>query len=135
MNDVKAIRHLLANNAALLSVVPAALIVSGVIPLDSVLPAVCVNHISSFERNTVAMSESAAMATARVQVTVQAKTYAEQKSVLDLVRRALPNTRGIVNGVDVDSILPDVEGPDLRDDIAEIFMQSRDFIVKFLEQR
>jgi hypothetical protein len=68
-----------------------------------------------------------------VQVTVQAKSYTDQKSLLELVRKACPNMHTTVNGIVVDSILPEIAGPDLRDDDLVIFMQSRDFIVKFIE--
>jgi hypothetical protein len=133
MSGVIAIRALLANNANLLAVVPATKIMAGVIPLDTVLPAIGISHISTVERNTVAMDSAQVMATERVQVTVQAKSYADQKSILELVRKACPNTHGTVNGIEVDSILPEIAGPDLRDDELLIFVQSRDFIVKFIE--
>lgn len=133
MSAVNVVRYILANNATLLAAVPAARIMAGVIPIETVLPAISVNHISTIERTTVSMTEATVMATSRVQVTVMTKTYAQQKSILELVRKAMPNTNGSVNGVTVDSILPEVAGPDLRDDDAKIFFQSRDFIVKFLE--
>jgi hypothetical protein len=133
MSGVIAIRSLLANNTAVLAVVPATKIMAGVIPLDTVLPAIGISHISTTERNTVAMDTAQVMATERVQVTVQAKSYADQKSILELVRKACPNTHGTVNGIEVDSILPEIAGPDLRDDELLIFVQSRDFIVKFIE--
>lgn len=133
MAAVKVVRYLLANNSPLIAVVPATKIMAGVIPLNTVLPAIAVNHISTVERNTVAMNDATILATSRVQVTVQAKTYTEQKSILELVRKACPVSRGTVNGVVVDSIIPDIAGPDFRDDEAGIFMQSRDFIVKFQE--
>src|ERR1039457_6465591 len=104
-----------------------------VIPIDTVLPAIGINHISTIERNTVAMNSAKVMATERVQVTVQAKSYSDQKSILELVRKACSNTRATVNGIEVDSILPEIAGPDLRDDELQIFVQSRDFIVKFTE--
>jgi len=133
MSAVKVVRYLLANNAPLLAAVPADRILSAVIPINTVLPAICVNHISTSERVTVAANDSTILATSRVQVTVQAKTYADQKAILELVRKACPLSRATINGVVVDSILPDIAGPDFRDDEAGIFMQSRDFIVKFYE--
>jgi len=133
MSGVIAIRSLLANDAAVLAVVPASKIMAGVIPIDTVLPAIGISHISTVERNTVAMNSAEVMATERVQVTVQTKSYADQKSILELVRKACPNTHGTVNGIAVDSILPEIAGPDLRDDDLLIFVQSRDFIVKFIE--
>ena len=133
MSAVKAIRHILVNNANLISVVPVSKIMAGVIPIETVLPAISVNHISTTERNTVAMNTPTILATSRIQVSVMTKTYSEQKSILELIRKALPNITGVVNGVMVDSILPDIAGPDLRDDDAAIYLQSRDFIVKFNE--
>lgn len=133
MSAVNAIRYLLANNANLIAVVPATKIMAGAIPLNTVLPAIAVNEISGVERHTVAMNTANVLVTSRVQVTVMSKTYTQQKSILALVRKACPVSRGTVNGIAVDSILPDTIGPDLRDDDAGIFMQSRDFMVKFTE--
>ena len=96
MSGVIAIRSLLANDAAVLAVVPATKIMAGVIPIDTVLPAIGISHISTVERNTVAMDTAQVMATERVQVTVQTKSYADQKSILELVRKACPNTHGTV---------------------------------------
>src|ERR1035437_9967009 len=102
MSGVIAISSLLANNAAVLAVVPASKIMAGVIPLDNVLPAIGISHISTVERNTVAMHSAEVMATERVQVTVQTKRYADQKSILELVRKACPNTHDTVNEIAVD---------------------------------
>ena len=131
MSAVKVIHYLLTHNSNLLAVVPATKIFSGAIPLNTVLPAIAVNEISVTERRTVGMNTSNILTTARIQVSVTAKSYAEQKSILELVRKACPNTTGIVNGVTVDSILPELAGPDLRDDDAGVYLQTRDFIVKF----
>ena len=133
MSDVKLIRYTLANNANLIAVVPPARILAGVVPLGTVFPAIAVNHISTVRRNTVAMNTATVLATSRVQVTVMAKTYDKQKSILELVRKALPNASGVINGVTVDSILPDISGPDLRDDDAGLYMQSMDFMCKITE--
>lgn len=133
MSAVKVVNYTLSNNATLIAAVPAANIFTGFIPIDTELPALCVNHISSTEITSVATTETKKLATSRVQVTVQAKTYSDQKAILDLVRKALPNTRGTVNSVEVDSILPDGAGPDMHDADAQIFMQSRDFIVRFAQ--
>lgn len=132
MSDVKVIRHLLANSAALTAAVPAAKIMAGVIPQGTVLPAIAVSHLSTVRRKTVERSATE-HCTSRVQVTVQAKSYPHQKEILALVRAALPRTRGVVHGVDVDNILSDIEGPDFVDSSAEIYMGSCDFIVTFNE--
>jgi len=132
LSDVKAVRYLLANNAPLIAAVPAARVFAGLIPQGTTLPALAVSHISTIRRHTVPGS-AVEFCTSRVQVTAHASTYASQKQVLALVRAALPRSRGTVNGVKVDAILSDIEGPDFRDDEAGIFMGSHDFIVKFNE--
>lgn len=133
MPAVKVTRYLLANNSALTARVPAARIMAGTVPINTVLPAIGITQISGTERITVATNDTLVMVTSRVQVTVMAKSYADQKTILGLIRDALPNTTGTVNGVTVDSILPDTVGPDMKDEEAAIFYQSRDFFVKHIE--
>ena len=132
MSGVIIIRALLAANTALTSVVPASKIMAGVIPINTVLPAISISQISGVTRNTVSMNEAKVLATDRVQITVMAKDYASQKSILDLVRAACPNTRGTVNGVACDSIWSDTTGPDVFDDLAVIYFQSVDMMVRFI---
>jgi hypothetical protein len=131
VSAVKAIRYLLANNANLIAVVAATKIFSGAIPLNTALPAIVVKHISTTERLAI-KNAGAKFCVSRVQVTVQAKTYATQKSILELVRIALASTHATVNGVEVDSIAPDGAGPDLWDADADIYEQSRDFLVRWI---
>ena len=130
MSDVKAVRYLLANNAPLNAQVPAVRVIGGVLPQDIALPAISVTHVSTVRPQMV--SAASRLCVARVQVSVLATTYATQKSVLGLVRAALPRSRGNVNGVAVDSILPDVEGPDFNDE-AGIYMGSIDYRVTYTE--
>ena len=83
------------------------------------------------QRNILGMNASSYQVIDRVQVTVLGKSYALQKSYMTLIRAALPHTRGTVNGFTVDSIIQDVEGPDLYDAAAVIYQQSQDYFVKF----
>lgn len=131
MSGVSVIRYLLANNAPLIAVVPAARILAGIIPQNAALPAIGVTEISRVEHLTVSMAESSRFYTERVQVTVHASSYSAKKAILALVRAACANRSGTVNFVKVDSILPAGDGPDLDDDAAVIFEQSSDFIVKW----
>ena len=131
MSGIKVIHYLLGQSAALVAAVPAARILTSYVPLGTTLPAVCVNEISVVEDWDLAMG-AGRLARARIQVTVHAPSYIEQKDLLELVRLACPNQRGVINGVTVDSILPDAMGPDLRLDDAGVFMQSRDFLVRFV---
>lgn len=131
MSGVAIARYLLANSAALLAVVPAGRIVAGVLPLGTVFPAIGVTQISGNQRNTVAGSEAKKLVTDRVQVTVLATTYPQQKALLALVRAALPATRGAINGFTCDSIETGPEGPDLFSVDPVFYEQSQDFLVRF----
>jgi len=121
---------LLAQNATLTAQVPAARIIGGVLPQGIALPAISVMHVSTVRPSFVAAS--AGMSIARVQVTIFAATYATQKSIMALIRAALPRSRGSVNGVAVESIIPDTEGPDATDD-AGLYIGSIDYRVTYTE--
>jgi hypothetical protein len=142
VSGVAAIRYLLAHNNPLLAVVPTERIMAGDVPLGTPLPAISVTQISSVPRLTVSMIEPKKMHIDRVQVTVlvrdqegdpQGDGYPGLRSLLKLVLAACPNTRGTVNDVSLDSVLPDIEGPDLSNAAESLLSGSRDFIVKFLE--
>jgi hypothetical protein len=132
MSDVKAVRYLLKTNTELIAVVPAAKIMAGILPQATAAPAIGITHVSTMRQQFVAET-SAHLCTSRVQVTVIAADYPTQKSILALVRAALPRSRGTVNGVAVDSIVADIEGPDFGDPDAGLCMGSHDFIVTFTE--
>lgn len=106
-------------------------IAAGDLPLGTLLPALSVHQISDVARTTVAMNESKTLITEYVQVTVHAKTYPQQKALLELVRKACPHRTGTINGVDVVSILPEGAGPDLPEADTGNQVQARDFIVKW----
>jgi hypothetical protein len=131
MSDVKAIRYLLANNSSLTAAVPADRIASD-LPQGVALPAIEVSHISTSYRHTIA-SDGRDQCRSRVQVTVHASSRPSQKAIQALVRGALPRLRGLVNGVDVDSILKDAIGPDLRNDEITVFSGSQDFFITYTE--
>lgn len=131
MSDVKVVRYLLANHAPLTAVVPATRIMAGLIPQGASLPAIAVGHVSGVWNSEI--SAQGRQCTARVQVTVMAADYVQQKQLIALVRAAVPRTRGSIASVAVESILREPDGPDFRDDDAGIFMQTQDFFVKFNE--
>lgn len=129
MSGVSVVRSILANNSALIAVVPASKIFVGVVPLNTALPAIGVTQVSGEPHLTAAMTESGRLHDDRVQVTVLTKAY--QTSISALVAAALANRSGTVNGVKVDSILPRGEGPDLFDDASVTYERSRDFQVRW----
>src|SRR5688572_15144732 len=112
MSGAAIVGTLLRANAALIAVVPAAKIFNGVIPINTVLPAISITEVSAVDTRTLRMTETP-LITSRVQVTVQTKNYAQQKQVIELIRKALPHTRGTVGSYSVDRILPDSAGPDM----------------------
>ncbi len=131
MSGVAIVNAILSGTTAVTDVVLASRIITGDIPLETTLPAISVMEISSVQRLTASMADATVLVTDRVQVTVHASTYALKKSILELVRLALNMTDGTVGGTHVNSILPDLAGPDLDDPVAGYYTQSRDFIVKF----
>lgn len=131
MSGPKVINYLLSNNAPLLVKVPTARIVTGALKHGTALPAIAVRSISNIPRLQVAQTNTH-LYTQRVQVDIKADSYGSQQEVLALVRAALPRSRGTVANIEVDSILPDIEGPDLSDPEAGIYMQSLDFIVRYI---
>ena len=133
MSGVAIVRYLLANNTTLTAAVPSARIMAGVLPLNTLLPAISVLEIDGFPRLNVAMTGTQRQIVERVQVTVLTKDYPSKKTILALVRAALPLSRGTVNGISCDSVLPDLIGPDLDDPDTGIYSQSRDYMVRWNE--
>ena len=120
----------LKTNANLIAQVPAARIFSGPIPLNATLPAIGVTSVSNVPSTNVSMLNTTLM-TERVQVTLYATTYPTQKSILALIRTALANAHGTVNGFTCESIVPAGEGPDIFDDVTLVYEQSADYLIRW----
>lgn len=105
----------------------------GDVPQDEALPAIGVREISRIEQPTASLSESTVMVTARVQVTIHTKSYKEQKELLQAAKLAAGPHTGTISGVTVRSITRDIVGPDLSNQAAKTFEQSRDFKVVYIE--
>lgn len=131
MSGVAVVRYLLANNAPVIALVPAARIVFGEIALNTVLPAIEVRQIIGVPRNTLAMTETGVLHSDRVQVTCLAKTWTAKEALMALLLGACAHQRGLVNGIMVDAIIRDIEGPDLSDPATSIYAGSRDFMVRW----
>ena len=141
MSGVAVIVAKLRAYAPLVAVVPAVRIVAGDLPLKSALPAISVMQVSSVPRLVVAMPIAKMSHTDRVQVTVLVKGdqiasagtgYAGLRTILAHVLAACPHTRGTFNGVSVDTIMPDSEGPDDSMDDPYMLLGSRDFMVRWI---
>jgi len=122
------IRALLVADAAVTAKVPAVRIMAGLLPQGVALPALAIEEISSVPQPTIDAQAYAIMRT-RVQVTVSAGSYPEQKTVAALARAACEYRRGAIADQQVASIVLESTGPDLRDGDAQIFQQPLDFIV------
>lgn len=131
MSDTTIIRALLIANPELRAMVPPERIFFGEIAQGAALPALAVSTISSIERKRVADRGAAVLMTARTQVTVAAKSYLDQKALITLVGRAIRGGPRQVAGVDVKDVQRDIVGPDLKNEAATIFMQTRDFKVVY----
>jgi hypothetical protein len=131
MSGAAIVRYLLANDAALTAAVAASKIKAGAVPINTTLPAISIRQISAREYESIKRGTNQ-LVIERVQISALTETYPQQKSILNLVRAALPATRGTVNGFVVDSIIRDTEGPDLQYDDPVMFEQSIDYMVGFV---
>jgi hypothetical protein len=131
MSDVKVVTYLLAHNAPLNAVVPAASVMPGVIPQGTALPAISVMHVSGVWNGEI--SQQGRNCRARVQATAMAASYEQLKQIMPLLRAAVPRAGGTINGVSVDCILREPDGPDFVDDDAGLYMQTQDFLVIYNE--
>lgn len=130
MSGVAIIRSILANNGNLVSAVTSDKIIAGTAPINTLLPVVTVTQISGIEYQLIKQI-GVQLVSDRVQVTVLANSYVQQKQLLELVRASVQSTRGTVNGFAVDSIVRQIDGPDLYSDDPVMYEQSIDYIVRF----
>ena len=131
MSAVAIMRALLIGHAPVTALVPAARIVAGNVP-DGSLPAIGISEISGVEQDTVARA-SRTLVTARVQVTVYAESYPQQKAILKAAKLGAGVFTGQVAGYAVRSVLRDAIGPDIGNPAIPTFEQSRDFKIAFIE--
>jgi hypothetical protein len=140
VSGVKVVRYLLAQSSDVTAQVNADSIMAGEIPLDTDFPVIGVSQVGATRSQTVAQNGSTQLVVERVQVTVQVEpsqsggAYPKVKELLALVRKTCRSKNGVtVNGIAVDSILSDTEGPDFTDPDTKIVSQSQDFIVRWRE--
>lgn len=134
MSAVRVIRALLIAHAPVVALVPPERIVGGDLAQGTPLPAITLSEASRVEMSTVSLAQRAVQVTARVQVTVHAQSYSQQKALLQAAKLGPGAHTGAVDGVQVRSVMRDVVGPDMKDAAASIYEQSRDFKVVFVEE-
>lgn len=129
MSAVSIMRALLIADSGVTALVPAEHIVPGYV---DVLPSIGIKEVSGTELDTVARAGDS-LVTARVQVTVYATSYPQQKAILKAAKLGPGTHTGQIAGYAVRSVLRDSVGPDLGDPAIPSFEQSRDFKVTFIE--
>jgi hypothetical protein len=135
MDGVAALRAVLVANGPLTAMVPNKGIFAGPAPLGTTLPLVMLESVSKVDRNLPSPG-SRRHVRERVQATVIAADYLQQKAVLRAVRRAAadklyPEVPGI-SGV---TIHTDSAGPDFHDPAYAGWRGSQDFMVTYSEER
>lgn len=131
MSAAAIIVQLLTAYAPLTDLVPAENIMAGTVPAG-LIPAVGVKEVGGGEQGTVARAGNS-LVTTRVQVTVYAASYPQQKALLKAAGLGPGVHTGETAGFAVRSVLRDATGPDLSDDEAKVYEQSRDFKVTYIE--
>lgn len=137
MSGAAIINYLLSNAAGMTALVPAANILTGMLPLPEQVPCICVQQIDGQQYNSLTMTETPKLVMQRVQVSVFARDtggvsgYGKVKSIMAQVLAACPQTKGTVTGYVVDSLITDAEGQDFYDNETLIYSQTQDFLVAF----
>jgi len=133
MDGVVVVRLLLSQSLTLTGLIPGDRIRAGVLPQGVILPAISITSVSKTDLNIPSPADRR-FVTERVQVSVLAKSYPEQKAVLRAVRTAAadklyPEVVG-VSGITVHTASA---GPDfmLED---SIYTGSQDFMVRYNEE-
>lgn len=132
MNGVAAVRQLLANDAAVLALVPATRIMAGILPQGTVLPAIAITPVSSTDLQFVP-ANAHRFTTDRVQVTVMAADYPSLQAILLAVKRAGDAKAPTVSGISNVIVRTDGQGPFFMNEAASIHMQSQDFRVSYTQ--
>lgn len=133
MSSVTIIRAILAASTTVTNIVPPARVYAGRAPQGFALPAVSITEVSGNEQPTVARDRPKTLIRSRVQVTVLAANYAQMKQLLLACKLGAGTHTGIVGAYEVNSVLPAGVNPEMPVDDANIYEQSRDFMVTFLE--
>lgn len=133
MNGPAIVCAILRSVSAVTTLVPDASIECGLVGVDDPKPAIGVSEVSEVERITISMSEGTQLMQSRVQVCAITEDYADTKAALAESRLALRGRNGQTwAGVKIDSIVPAGKGSDDENPDRVIYIQTRDFIVRFL---
>ena len=129
MSGVDIVSALLQASDAVTAVVARSRIKNGMLAQDIALPAIVVREISLVERLKLRRTGRVRFVS-RVQVTIRANTYREQKAILALVISAVAGRTGTIAGAAAVAVTNASAGPDLIGE-SGIFEQPQDFRVTY----
>lgn len=134
MNGVAAVVQLLGADATLIALVPVTRIAAGVLTQDTTLPAITVASISTVDRN-INSPGATRFVSERVEVKGYASSYPAQKVLLAAIKAAVADKTPTVSGISNVTVHTDGAGPDFMNEMANIYIGSLDFRVKYTETR
>lgn len=95
------------------------------------VPALCYTLVSDAPVRTLNGLAGGNLWEARIQVTAYTSEYLGLKTLLQAVLTALQFQGGVIGGVTVVAVLPDITGPDLRSEASLEFYGSQDFLITY----
>jgi hypothetical protein len=135
MDGVAAVRSVLLADADLIALTPIERVIAGPLPLNAALPSLSLQSVSKVDRNIPAPGATRHVRE-RVQATVSASNYPQQKAILRAVRHAAADKLNhAVAGLQGVMIHTESAGPDFINEEASIWLGTQDFLVTYLEQR
>lgn len=135
MDGVAAVRAALIKDAALLAMISGDNIGAGPLPLGGALPRLMLESISAVDRNLPSPGATRHVRE-RVQVTIMARNYPEQKAIQRAVRRAAADQLDVeVAGISNITIHTEPRGPDFMIEDPAIWCGTQDFITTYTEPR
>ena len=129
MTGVEIVGAILRDHPALLERIPVERIKAGSLPDNVVLPALLLRTVSSIDQQWLKRGDVWRV-TDRVSVAVRASSYADQITIIQLVKRLCGGLTGNIGGALRVSILTAGTGPDVGGP-ANSFEQTQDFRVSF----
>lgn len=132
MSGIKIVRALTVADVALIAVVPATKIGAGVIAQGTAPPIIALTEVVSTDRN-IPKPGTKRRVSERIQATIIAQTYAQQKQILALLRKACADKIGTIAGITAVTVHTAGRGPDFNDPEAGFYMQTQDFLVGYEE--
>lgn len=125
------VTYAVLSGAAGITAIVGTRIFGGGLPQGQALPALAYELISDVPVRTLNGLAGSNMWEARIQATAFDDDYAGVKSLLEQVLASMEFKSGPIAGITVVAVIPDITGPDLRDDDNGFFYQSRDFLITY----